>query len=257
LSIKVAGVDLAGSPGRPTGICVLQGKKARVSVVYTDEEILQAIGSDIQAVGIDAPLSLPRGRCCLRDDCPCAGRAHFRVCDLELRKMKIKFFPITLGPMRKLTLRGLALKGTLEKRGLFVFETYPGAAQDIWEIPRQKDPQGLKQGLKKFQIGGNWLRPGVTKDELDALTCALVAGDYLMEKTTSIGDPAEGLMILPKTGSRIEVRGSKNQERGPRIEKRKKFLVPRSSFLVPFPAPAPSGGASLPGSAFPGHADRG
>jgi len=188
LSITVAGVDLAGSPKRPTGICILRGNKARVSVAYTDEEILQALGKDIQAVGIDAPLSLPRGRCCLRDDCSCVGRAHFRVCDLELRKMKIKFFPITLGPMRKLTLRGLALKETLEKRGWVVFETYPGAAQDIWEIPRQKDPQGLKQGLKRFQVGGNWLRPGVTRDELDALTCALVARDYLRGETMAIGD---------------------------------------------------------------------
>ena len=104
---KVVGIDLAGSEKRPTGICILEGSQARVSVVHTDEEIFQAVGEDAQAVAIDAPLSLPYGRCCLKDDCRCAGQAHFRVCDLELRKMKIKFFPITLGPMRKLTLRGM------------------------------------------------------------------------------------------------------------------------------------------------------
>jgi hypothetical protein len=196
---KVVGIDLAGSERRPTGICVLEGRKAGVWVVHTDREILEAAGEDPQAVAIDAPLSLPRGRCCLRDDCPCAGRAHFRACDLELRRMKIKFFPITLGPMRLLTLRGLALKGKLEKRGFRVFETYPGAAQDIWGIPRQKDPQGLKEGLKRFKVRGNWLRPGVTKDELDALTCALVARENLRRNTITIGDPEEGLMILPKT----------------------------------------------------------
>ena len=53
-----------------------------------------------------------------------------------LLTMKIKFFPITLGPMRQLTLRGLALKEKLEKVGLRVFETYPGAVQDLWGIPR-------------------------------------------------------------------------------------------------------------------------
>jgi predicted nuclease with RNAse H fold len=83
-----------------------------------------------------------------------------------------------------------------------VFETYPGAAQDIWEIPRQKDFQGLKQGLKRFRVGGDWLSPEVTRDELDALTCALVARDYVRGETIAIGDPEEGLMILPKTGSR-------------------------------------------------------
>lgn len=194
---KVVGIDLAGSERRPTGICILEGRKASAWVVHTDREILEAVGENTQVVAIDAPLSLPRERCCLRDDCPCAGRAHFRACDLELRRMKIKFFPITLGPMRQLTLRGLALKGKLEKRGLRVFETYPGAAQDIWGIPRQKDPQGLKEGLKRFKLKGNWSRRGVTRDELDALTCALVARENLRRNTITIGDPEEGLMILP------------------------------------------------------------
>jgi len=196
--LKVVGIDLAGSGQRPTGICFLEGNEARVSVLYGDEEILSVIPDDVRAVAIDAPLSLPEGRCCLKDDCSCAGKAHFRLCDLKLRKMKIKFFPITLGPMRKLTLRGMVLKKRLEERGLNVFETYPGAAQDIWGIPRQKDLQGLKRGLKRFRVKGNWLGPKVTRDELDALTCALVARDYLKGKTISLGKAEEGLMILPK-----------------------------------------------------------
>jgi len=105
---RLFGLDLAGSEKRPSGICLLQGNRADVSILYTDEEILRAIGDRVQAVAIDAPLSLPKGRCCLRDECACFGKAHFRLCDLELRRMKIRFFPITLGPMRKLTLRGIA-----------------------------------------------------------------------------------------------------------------------------------------------------
>src|SRR5512136_1794216 len=103
---KFVGIDLAGSEKRVSGVCLLEGKKAKVYRVYSDEEILRIIGQEVAVVAIDAPLSLPRGRCCLRNDCPCLGKAHFRICDLELRKMKIKFFPITLGPMRMLTLRG-------------------------------------------------------------------------------------------------------------------------------------------------------
>jgi predicted nuclease with RNAse H fold len=210
-SERVMGIDLAGSEKRATGFCLLESNRAEVSVLYTDGEILRAVGRGVQTAAIDAPLSLPRGRCCLKDDCSCAGNAHFRVCDLELRAMKIKFFPITLGPMRQLTVRGLKLKEELEKMGIEVFETYPGAAQDIWKIPRQKDPGGLKQGLARFKVKGNWQRPEVTKDELDALTCALVARDYLRGKTMSIGDPAEGLMVLPRQvrGTRPEVRGKK------------------------------------------------
>jgi predicted nuclease with RNAse H fold len=195
---KLVGLDLAGSDKRPSGICFLERNQANVSVLYSDEEILGAIEDHVQSVAIDAPLSLPKGRCCLRDECQCFGKAHFRLCDLELRKMKIKFFPITLGPMRKLTLRGMALKIKLEARGLRVFETYPGAAQDIWGIPRQKDLLGLKRGLKRFELRGNWLRTDVTKDELDALTCALVAREEVRGNAMAIGDPEEGLMILPR-----------------------------------------------------------
>lgn len=212
--VKVVGIDLAGSEKRATGFCLLERNRAEVSVVHTDGEILRAVGKGVQVAAIDAPLSLPRGRCCLRDDCTCAGKAHFRVCDLELRAMKIKFFPITLGPMRQLTLRGLELKKILEKRGVEVFETYPGAAQDIWKIPRQKNPEGLKWGLSRFKVGGNWQRDNVTKDELDALTCALVARDYVRGNTMAIGDPEEGRMVLPKTGSRKEARGSKKKPDG-------------------------------------------
>ena len=204
--MKVVGIDLAGSEKRNTGFCRMEGNQAEVSVLHTDEEILQALGQGVEVAAIDAPLSLPRGRCCLRDDCPCAGKAHFRVCDLELRAMKIKFFPITLGPMRKLTLRGLGLKEKLERRGIQVFETYPGAAQDLWGIPRQNDLEGLKRGLERFKVKGNWKNQEVTKDELDALTCALIARDYLRGDTMTIGDPQEGVMVLPGTGSRVEAR---------------------------------------------------
>jgi len=197
-SSKVVGIDLAGSEKRATGFCLLERNRAQVSVLHSDEEILQAVGKGVRVAAIDAPLSLPRGRCCLRDDCSCVGKAHFRVCDLELRKMGIKFFPITLGPMRQLTDRGLRLKEKLESGGIEVFETYPGAAQDIWGIPRQKNPDGLKRGLRRFKVGGNWENPKITKDELDALTCALVAREYLRGKTMAIGDSEEGLMVLPK-----------------------------------------------------------
>jgi hypothetical protein len=38
------------------------------------------------------------------------------------------------------------------------------------------------------------------------LTCALIARDYLKGKTMTIGDPQEGLMVLPP--KRFEERGS-------------------------------------------------
>ena len=55
--------------------------------------------------------------------------------------------------------------------------------------------------LIRYGARGEVNRNDLTGDELDAITCALVGkmlleGDYL-----AIGDPEEGLMILPKRTS--------------------------------------------------------
>ena len=62
-------------------------------------------------IGINAPLSLPRGRRSIHD----RTENHLRHCDRELTSRKIRCFPVTLGPMRKLTERGLLLKDHLLK----------------------------------------------------------------------------------------------------------------------------------------------
>ena len=159
-NMKVVGIDLAGSEKRPTGLCILEGRLARVSVVHTDEEIFQAVGEEAQSVAIDAPLSLPYGRCCLREDhCRCVGQAHFRVCDLELRKMKIKFFPITLGPMRKLTLRGMALKERLEGMGSPGLRDLPGSGPGHLGNPPAERSSRLKTGVETIPGGGKLAAP--------------------------------------------------------------------------------------------------
>src|SRR3989442_4197431 len=85
----------------------------------------------------------------------------------------IRFFPITRGPMRMLTERGLALKARIRAMGYRAIECYPGAAQDVWGIPRQhQDRRELLAGLKKLGVRG--LTKAPTSDELDAATAALV-----------------------------------------------------------------------------------
>jgi len=107
------GIDLAGSKKRKTGICILNEKlEAKCFVVFEDREIIQvAKNFKPDIIAIDAPLSLPLGRKNLRK-----SKIHFRKCDKELWNFGIKFFPITLGPMRKLTKRGIKLKKILEKK---------------------------------------------------------------------------------------------------------------------------------------------
>jgi len=187
------GIDLAGSPKRPSGICILDEEmNAQTFIVYSDEEIIKII-KDVKplVIAIDAPLFLPKGRKSLSE----RGDVHLRSCDRELLKMGIKFFPITLGPMRMLTERGIKLRAILEGLGYKVIETYPGAAQDILKIPRKKDPVGLENGLVK--IGIKIKKSNLSNDELDAITCALVAKMYFENKYSALGVPDEGYMILP------------------------------------------------------------
>ncbi len=189
----IVGVDLAGSPRRPTGVCLLKGMRAKTSVAFGDEEILEIIReAQPDLIPMDAPLSLPSGRTTIHD----RSGEHLRECDRELQRRKIRFFPITLGPMRILTERGLALKTQIEKMGYRTVECYPGAAQDIWGIPRQKhDLQGLLHGLQELGVKG--LTTTMTSDELDAVSAALTGRLFLLGKGEMLG--GENGILIPQS----------------------------------------------------------
>ena len=186
----VVGLDLAGSPRRPTGLCILRSLKAQTQVAYGDEEILNTIEQAKPGlVPIDAPLSLPAGRTSIHD----RQGEHFRPCDRELQRRGIRFFPITLGPMRMLTECGLALKAKIEAMGYTPIECYPGAAQDVWQIPRQhRDRVGLRLGLETLGVQG--LTAEMTGDELDAVTAALTGHWFLTGRAEILGGP-HGILL--------------------------------------------------------------
>jgi predicted nuclease with RNAse H fold len=133
-STVIVGIDLAGSPHRPTGLCILRDLGAQTHIAFSDEDVLRWVQqARPELVPIDAPLSLPPGRKTIHD----RSGEHFRDCDRELRRRGIRFFPITLGPMRQLTERGMMLRTKIEILGFRAVECYPGAAQDVWGFPRQ------------------------------------------------------------------------------------------------------------------------
>jgi hypothetical protein len=162
-------------------------------LLFRDKEILDYSGEKKPAlIAIDAPLNLPPGRRSMSD----RNGSHYRPCDLELRRRRIPFFPITLGPMRKLTVRGIRLKRLLEAEGFRVVEIYPGGAQDIWEIPRAKrNKEGLRRGLARRGIRG--LTRSASDHELDAATGALVGWLYLRGEAEVLGDFQSGAIIMP------------------------------------------------------------
>jgi len=196
VSACIVGVDLAGSPKRNTGICSLTGMTIRsYATVYSDVEIISFIDkARPEIVAIDAPLNLPPGRKNIEDQ----NGEHFRPCDRELLKRKIRFFPITLGPMRSLTVRGIKLKNVLKRKGYKAIEMYPGAAQDVWRIPRKQNGLSkLRRGLEKLGLKG--LNKNMNGDELDAVTGALVGKLFLQGKAEVLGNFKEGAIVVPKS----------------------------------------------------------
>lgn len=94
--------------------------------------------------------------------------------------------------MRMLTERGLSLKRRLATSGFRVVECYPGAAQDLWKIPRQhQDRTGLLTGLRKLGVRG---LKTATSDELDAATAALAGRCFLLGQGMMLGGEA-GILI--------------------------------------------------------------
>jgi len=190
----VVGIDLAGVSRRPTGACSLREFESSTELLFEDRDILDYVRrSKPDLIAIDAPLNLPPGRRSIED----RNGAHFRPCDLELRRHKIPFFPITLGPMRALTVRGIGLRRLLEKEGFQVVEIYPGGAQDVWGIPRARhDLRKLRQGLIRLGVKG--LAKDVSDHELDAVSGALVGVQFLRGKARVFGDFRTGAIIMPR-----------------------------------------------------------
>lgn len=196
-ALVVVGIDLAGSPRRPTGLCFLRGLRADTSVAFNDEEIINVVRSaQPDLVPIDAPLSLPKGRQTIHD----RSGEHLRPCDRALLRLGIRFFPVTLGPMRMLTERGLALNKQLRAIGYRAVECYPGAAQDVWGLPRQhRNRPGLLTGLRRLGLKG--LTRTATGDELDAATAALVGRWLLLGRGIMLG--GKGGILIPPAGYSI------------------------------------------------------
>lgn len=192
----VVGLDLAGSERRRTGFCVLSGRHSVTTRVLGDDtEVVRAtVAARPALVAIDAPLSLPRGRSDISD----RNGPHFRECDRALRALRIPFFPITLGPMRMLTERGIRIRSALRAHGMRVVESYPGGVQDLLGWPRKSEgAERLRCALLRAGFRGDVERATITHDELDAVACAHVARLFLNGRARLVGDPEEGEILLP------------------------------------------------------------
>jgi uncharacterized protein YprB with RNaseH-like and TPR domain/predicted nuclease with RNAse H fold/dephospho-CoA kinase len=196
----VAGIDLVSSESRESGFCLLTGNIAETCRIKSDEDIITLIlDAGANLVSIDSPLSLPKGRTTFWDDDPMREKYGItRECERLLKRRGISSYPCLIPSMQKLTQRGMTLAEKLRKLGVPVIESYPGAAQDIMNIPRkQAGLQYLQEGLREFGLEGNFLLIQVSHDELDAITSAIVGQFFWAGKFEKLGTPEEDYLIVP------------------------------------------------------------
>ena len=104
----VLGIDLAGSPRRPTGVAIARNDRVRFLTAYLDEEIVNVIvKTKPLIVAIDAPLSMPT-------------RRGMREVDRMMHKLGYPVLPPTFPGMRALTARGMKLFRLLEEAAIRV-----------------------------------------------------------------------------------------------------------------------------------------
>jgi predicted nuclease with RNAse H fold len=197
----VLGIDLRSGPRYPTGLAVMgrDGRLLDLRIARTDEAILEAVETYRPAlVAIDAPLALPEGRHCSDRACDCAAAGIMRDVDRIAARAGYRPFPALLPSMVNLTLRGIALRETLQAAGHAVVEVYPGMTQDVLRVPRKgAGIEGLRLGL--FRAGVRGLpRRRITHDELDAVTCALTGVLHLAGRTEVMGSGIPVPLVLPR-----------------------------------------------------------
>ena len=209
--MSVLGVDLRASSKKPSSFAVLDTRShlTELGSFYEDSELTKLVDDlrpDLVAIG--APLNLPSGFCCLDQTCDCrfsVSDRKGRLLELQLAKMGISCFYTNKGSIiRDLIYRGIHLSEILRESGHDVIEVYPHATKML--LFGDKVPPKNSAISVSYMIGH--LTPLVSgmerdADDLDRHSCDAIINAYTgqlhaQSKTDVLGDPEEGILVLPK-----------------------------------------------------------
>lgn len=206
-----AGVDLTSSSQKPSAYALLgAGLEVRSLESWpNDSEIIEAVERDQPVlVAIDAPLSLPKGLCCMDEACSCqpSSERNGRLCERELARIGIpSYFTTKKSIIKNMVCRALVLSEGLTCRGYEVIEVYPYASKvRLWgrDIPRKTTPEGLEfliAHLAAVIPGVGQLRSRLDHDLCDALIAAYTAYLHHRGRADVLGDTEEGLISIPSS----------------------------------------------------------
>jgi predicted nuclease with RNAse H fold len=202
-SAVCVGVDLAGVERRETGIAVLHdGRLTLLTSAGDDGEIFRhvAVAGRGAAVAINAPLTIPRGRCCLDDDCPCRYDPGTRSRELERELLHMGVPILATGLIKVLARRGAHLATLLRAHGWAPLEAYPFATLRLLGLPTKgkRTREGRRAIHDALQCCVPGLaHPGASEHQLDAVDCALTAHLWRQGRTRMVGAPDEGQTVIP------------------------------------------------------------
>lgn len=209
--MSVLGIDLRASHKKPSAVAIVDSQSHltelesfREDCEFTD--LMGKVRPDLIAIG--APLNLPSGFCCLDQSCDCRfsipGRKG-RLLEVELAKMGISCFYTNKGSIiRELIYRGVRLSRDLKAAGYNVIEVYPHATKMLLfgdKLPPKNSASSLIYMIDHLAP----LISGMEKhvDTLDRNACDAIINAYTgqlhtQSETDVLGDPEEGLLVLPK-----------------------------------------------------------
>ena len=181
----IIGIDLAGKPENPTGWAAWENKKVKASLLYMDNQMLEAITqSKPEVIAVDAPFSLPKS-------------GILRKADREMIKNGYRVFPPRLPAMKALTMRAMKLNRLIAEKGFKTIEVHPTSTCKALNIPL-KDWEKIQTALTQIGLEGDLKVRTLTPHEVDAVIAALTAYLYMRNQTEALGDEEEGYIIVPK-----------------------------------------------------------
>ncbi|HAA96128.1 MAG TPA: hypothetical protein DCE26_10645 [Dehalococcoidia bacterium] len=209
--MSVLGVDLRASNKKPSAAAILDSdsRLTWLGSFHEDIELAKMVKQERpDLVAIGAPLNLPSGFCCLDPSCDCrfsVPERKGRLLELELAKMGISCFYTNKGSIiRDLIYRGMRLSHGLRSAGYNVIEVYPHATKTV--LFGDKVPPKNSSASVSYMIGH--LAPLVSgtehyADDLDRNACDAIINAYTGQlhstsNTDVLGDPDEGILVLPK-----------------------------------------------------------
>ena len=209
--MPVLGVDLRTSSKKSSPLALLDEDSRLIWLGSFRQDIefvemVKLLEPDLVAIG--SPLNLPAGFCCLDQSCECwfsVRDRKSRLLELELAKMGIScFYTNKVSIIKDLIYRGMGLSHELRSAGYDVIEVYPHATKMLLfgdNMPPKNNPNSVNYMISRLEtlvFGMDSYMVDIDKDVCDAIINAYTGRLHVNFDTDMLGDPDEGMLVLPK-----------------------------------------------------------